>query len=75
MDAKYKTELCNKWKIWGNCPYGDKCTFAHGRQELRPRLRHEKYKTRLCMAWVNGYCKYGARCTFIHPKFDCSLIV
>jgi hypothetical protein len=30
----YKTRICNKWKI-GQCQYGDRCTYAHGEQELR----------------------------------------
>jgi len=36
----YKTMLCNKFP---QCPYGDKCQFAHGEAELRvryPRPRH-----------------------------------
>eukprot|EP00475_Leptophrys_vorax_P011258 TRINITY_DN1777_c0_g1_i1.p1 TRINITY_DN1777_c0_g1~~TRINITY_DN1777_c0_g1_i1.p1 ORF type:complete len:582 (-),score=144.25 TRINITY_DN1777_c0_g1_i1:73-1818(-) len=34
----YKTELCQKFKEQGECPYGLKCQFAHGEKELRPRL-------------------------------------
>ncbi len=30
----FKTRLCNKWRQ-GMCPFGDKCTYAHGQQELR----------------------------------------
>jgi len=30
----YKTRICNKWKI-GMCQYGERCTYAHGEQELR----------------------------------------
>jgi len=30
----YKTRLCNKWRT-GACPFGDKCTYAHGPGELR----------------------------------------
>ena len=29
----YKTRLCKK-KMQGNCPKGEKCTFAHGLEEL-----------------------------------------
>jgi len=34
----YKTELCEKFTSNGLCPYGEKCQFAHGEEELRPRL-------------------------------------
>lgn len=30
----YKTRMCNKWRS-GSCPFGDKCTYAHGQHELR----------------------------------------
>ncbi|KAL4854994.1 Zinc finger CCCH domain-containing protein 39 [Chlorella vulgaris] len=30
----FKTRICNKWRS-GACPYGDKCTYAHGEHELR----------------------------------------
>ncbi|PTQ30713.1 hypothetical protein MARPO_0121s0050 [Marchantia polymorpha] len=31
----WKTRLCNKWETTGNCPFGDKCHFAHGTAELQ----------------------------------------
>ncbi|KAL6770808.1 NZF1 [Auxenochlorella protothecoides x Auxenochlorella symbiontica] len=30
----FKTRVCNKWRA-GSCPYGDRCTYAHGEHELR----------------------------------------
>ncbi|XP_044322968.1 putative zinc finger CCCH domain-containing protein 21, partial [Triticum aestivum] len=38
-----KTELCNKWE-GGACSYGGRCRFAHGLQEMRPVIRHPRYK-------------------------------
>jgi hypothetical protein len=32
--ARYKTVLCNKFCVNGKCPYGLKCQFAHGEDEL-----------------------------------------
>ena len=29
-------QVCNKW-LAGACPFGDKCHFAHGHQEVRQR--------------------------------------
>lgn len=34
---KYKTVLCSNWLTDGVCPYGSKCQFAHGKEELRAR--------------------------------------
>lgn len=31
---KYKTELCRTYEEKGYCPYGGKCRFAHGRDDL-----------------------------------------
>ncbi|PIN05514.1 hypothetical protein CDL12_21946 [Handroanthus impetiginosus] len=32
--AFWKTKLCSKWEM-GQCPYGERCHFAHGQSELR----------------------------------------
>jgi len=49
------------------CKYGNKCQFAHGRQELRPVIRHPKYNTEICKTFhTNGTCPYGKRCRFVH---------
>ncbi|MCO5611322.1 hypothetical protein L7F22_065574 [Adiantum nelumboides] len=65
----YKTEMCNKWltSMGQYCPYGDKCRFAHGAHELRPVLRHHRYKTILCRMIAAGEpCPYEHRCHFRH---------
>ena len=33
-ESKYKTEMCKNWLAVGYCSYGDKCKFAHGKDEL-----------------------------------------
>lgn len=64
----YKTEKCRSWITTGMCKYGNKCQFAHGRDELRPVMRHPKYKTQTCKTFSrDGFCPYGSRCRFIHP--------
>lgn len=32
--SNWKTRICNKWETTGSCPFGSKCHFAHGLQEL-----------------------------------------
>ncbi|KAK2662542.1 hypothetical protein Ddye_001116 [Dipteronia dyeriana] len=32
--SNWKTRICNKWELTGYCPFGNKCHFAHGVQEL-----------------------------------------
>ncbi|KAF8784662.1 mRNA decay activator protein ZFP36-like [Argiope bruennichi] len=64
---QFKTMLCFHY-LNGNCSFGSRCKFAHGVDELRCRIRHPKYKTRVCVNFINvGWCKYGDRCVFIHP--------
>lgn len=35
---RYKTVLCANFVANGECPFGHKCQFAHGKIELRPRV-------------------------------------
>ncbi|KAL6901938.1 hypothetical protein ACP4OV_004814 [Aristida adscensionis] len=63
-----KTELCNKWER-GACPFGARCRFAHGLQELRPVIRHPRYKTLPCQMFAAASgCPYGHRCHFRHSQ-------
>lgn len=64
----YKTELCRSFQETGTCPYGNHCQFAHGSDQLRPVLRHRKFKTEKCRNFLNGYCPYGNRCCFVHDE-------
>jgi len=65
--TRYKTEMCRPFQENGVCKYGEKCQFAHGRQELRTIDRHPKYKTDICRTYHSvGFCPYGPRCHFIH---------
>ncbi|KAK2170686.1 hypothetical protein LSH36_1g14030 [Paralvinella palmiformis] len=69
--TRYKTELCRPFEESGYCKYGEKCQFAHGREELRSLSRHPKYKTELCRTYhKSGFCPYGPRCHFIHNEDD-----
>jgi len=64
----YKTNYCREFTIHGQCPFQDRCHFAHGVRELRPMptgLQHQHhavrspnslsdhvYKTELCTVFI-----------------------
>lgn len=64
----YKTELCATFiKSGGNCPYGSKCQFAHGAQDLKVVDRPPKWRSKPCQNWIKtGSCAYNERCCFRH---------
>lgn len=64
----YKTELCASYmSTGGNCPYGEKCQFAHGMDELKSVDRPPKWRSKPCQNWVKtGSCSYNERCCFRH---------
>ena len=65
--AKWKTEMCHYWEMYGTCKFGDTCAFAHGPEELNKRKMSLNYKTKPCKQFFElGYCSYGIRCQFSH---------
>ena len=69
----YKTEICKKWlENKGQCPYNEKCRFAHGIEEVQARLMvNGKYRSKPCFEFhKNLYCMYGNRCLFYHGEKD-----
>jgi len=70
-DTKYKTELCKKFEGTGYCPYGKKCKFAHGKEELNEKFLSNKrrYKSKKCNSFHTVMtCPYGSRCLFAHEE-------
>ena len=67
---KYKTELCRTWVEMNNCPYKDKCRFAHGKKDLHEKIvSGKKYKQKECNSfYTKGFCPYGPRCHFKHDE-------
>ena len=65
---KYKTELCKYYEINGYCKYGDKCAYAHGKENLRSKVTNTTaYRSKKCSQFFEqGYCPYGNRCQFAH---------
>ena len=68
-DPKYKTELCKTYSETGECPYGKKCRFAHGKDELFSKDIGINYKKIECKSFSeSGFCPYGSRCSFKHDE-------
>ena len=67
-DEKFKTEICKNFSISGICKWGDKCSFAHGKHELRSRIiLNDCYKTKICNHYHKaGFCPYSSRCQYFH---------
>lgn len=64
MTTLYKTKFCTHIS---NCRYGQNCTHAHNRAELRPLPGYEiKFRTQLCYDFPN--CPRGERCSFAHSN-------
>lgn len=70
LDPKYKTEMCKSWSDTGFCVYGNKCRFAHGKNELFNKpVGCCKYKQQKCKSFKElGFCMYGTRCNFKHDE-------
>eukprot|EP00434_Breviolum_minutum_P044290 symbB.v1.2.039544.t2/scaffold6637.1/size16560/1 len=67
------TELC-AFFVEGKCTRGNRCTFAHGVDQLRPRP--DLFKTRLCQSYqMFMRCPYGESCTHAHGLDDLRLPV
>ncbi|KAH7708970.1 hypothetical protein AAVH_23760 [Aphelenchoides avenae] len=66
----YKTQLCKTYMEKGECPFYEKCQFAHGQADLRtPAVRNPKYKMVSCRNYAaNRYCPYNERCEYIHDE-------
>ena len=69
-NVKHKRSLCKNFTEKGFCPYGRKCQFAHGLEELKcSKAQNNSYKTKLCYSFdKKGVCMYGVRCNFIHKS-------
>ena len=66
--TKFKIEMCKNWETQGWCTFGDKCTFAHGKNELVDKsFVIPKYKSRKCESYYfNGFCNFGPKCNYLH---------
>eukprot|EP01017_Pseudomicrothorax_dubius_P033964 TRINITY_DN4601_c0_g1_i5.p1 TRINITY_DN4601_c0_g1~~TRINITY_DN4601_c0_g1_i5.p1 ORF type:complete len:142 (+),score=14.11 TRINITY_DN4601_c0_g1_i5:65-490(+) len=69
-DRYMGTELCKNWEYKRKCEWGDKCSYAHGFHELKPKVHlHQNYRTKLCKQFhEDGHCQYGYRCQFVHLR-------
>mmetsp|Transcript_37096 Transcript_37096/g.58592 ORF Transcript_37096/g.58592 Transcript_37096/m.58592 type:complete len:271 (+) Transcript_37096:76-888(+) len=66
LAAHKKTQICKFYEL-GQCTRGDRCTFAHGSEQLRQAPDFSK--TRLCADFIeHGTCHFGRKCSFAHGK-------
>ncbi|XP_011072245.1 zinc finger CCCH domain-containing protein 39-like [Sesamum indicum] len=60
-----KTKLCMKWERFGSCPYGVKCTYAHGKAELQElgslTELENSYTSRLKLPNSAASCEMGRK--------------
>ena len=75
---KVKTELCLYYLKDVPCPFGERCNYAHGWDELRFKKLKDlernglvpnasQYRTHPCLSWITtGSCPFGQRCSSIH---------
>mmetsp|Transcript_86815 Transcript_86815/g.156365 ORF Transcript_86815/g.156365 Transcript_86815/m.156365 type:complete len:337 (-) Transcript_86815:98-1108(-) len=59
-----KTRYCKFFRE-GKCMRGDRCTFAHGNDDIRPEPN--LFRTSLCFDFIrSGVCRVGINCKFAH---------
>lgn len=76
-----KTQLCQFFRSGTGCRYGDKCAYAHGEEDLRPKPSAseipEEFKlsngtrpkiNKICFRFLDGFCPFGDECHYIHEK-------
>lgn len=67
-EQTYKTSLCDNFSLYGSCPYGSKCQYAHGVVERRERP-NTKNRVVMCKNFLKtGRCPYGSKCAFVHTE-------
>jgi hypothetical protein len=59
---RYKTKFCKNYED-GNCQFGSKCSYAHGKSDLRILNEDEK---EICWFFNNGTCTNGNLCPYLH---------
>lgn len=86
LNSKFKTSLCKLFEATGSCNFGNKCSFAHGAQQLRKfddplpkqaaadksdKVPYSNYKTiKCCYFYRDGVCPFGIRCSFAHGDYE-----
>ena len=69
-NGKYKTKFCKLWLETNKCHYGDRCSFAHGQEELTFAAiagYHTSFKSKNCRTfYATKQCAFGERCMFRH---------
>ncbi|CAG9571361.1 conserved hypothetical protein [Leishmania major strain Friedlin] len=66
--SKYKTSMCTFFRSEEGCPFGEKCAFAHGEDELRP----EPKDTAPLPEAATGEAVMAAAATLLTSESPCS---
>lgn len=69
-----KSRLCRHWEQSGSCTMGERCSFAHGPEEIgKPQAERTPggmgpKKMKICRHWEEGSCAHGDQCTYAHGE-------
>ena len=58
--SRFKTELCKAFAETGECAFGDKCSYAHGKEELKEDPHTTTVTTASCTAVAEEECEVEA---------------
>ena len=64
--------MCKNWETSRTCHFGEKCCYAHGKDELKGKTHvASNFKTKVCTTFQEqGFCQFGNRCKFLHSQRD-----
>uniref|UniRef100_A0A0G4F4V7 C3H1-type domain-containing protein n=1 Tax=Chromera velia CCMP2878 TaxID=1169474 RepID=A0A0G4F4V7_9ALVE len=65
VNARHKTKVCRHW-MENRCLLGEKCSFAHGNEDLRESPG--RYKAVMCIKYLRGTCIKGTQCRDAHSE-------
>lgn len=69
LEVLRKTQMCQNILRDGECLYGEKCSFAHTTEELKPATCKHGVRCRFVRKIADGWENVeGGMCNFLHPQ-------